>query len=96
MENPAHGEVINDGEYRGMRWCEIDKVYHGILYPCEHYPENILKEIEISANKWFNLLNDKTWVKEIEGGMPVEVIEAGTGNAKYLNYLRDVITNNMG
>ena len=57
-----HGELIRDGgQWSGTRYCEVCEYhYHGELYACEHYPEQVLAEIRLAEAKWLRELEDGT------------------------------------
>ena len=68
---PKHGELV-DGH---LRWCEACGYNHGLLYPCENYPPEILLEIQSDSDKFKINLNDGAWIKDqVDNGIPVIAI----------------------
>lgn len=67
MEN---GECVDGG-----RWCVSCSRYHGILYECPAYPEEIKMDIRYTLERSRRNLSDPEWIaREIEKGTPPEVI----------------------
>ena len=65
-----HGEVKDHG-----RWCNECQIFHGILYECEKFPDEIRAKIRVGNAKFSNNLNDPTWIKrQIDNGVEPEVI----------------------
>ena len=46
-----HGGKIIGGIWRETRWCAVCNMYHGSLYECEHYPQEIKEEIRQEAEQ---------------------------------------------
>jgi hypothetical protein len=66
----GHGQP--DGT--GGRFCQVHG-YHGWLYPCPQYPENVLQEIEEKSEQLRRNLNDPDWIREqIENDIPAEAV----------------------
>ena len=55
----------------GTRWCQVHGHEHGELYPCPEYPESVLDEIDVSAERWRSALQDPEWIKrQLAAGVP--------------------------
>jgi len=63
--------VRNDDAWDNARWCEHHKQYHGILYTCNHYTDEVKKEVGIRSNKHIENLNDPEWCRrQVDKGLP--------------------------
>lgn len=58
-----------------MRWCATEGTWHGPLYICEYYTDEIKAEIEKSQGQFRKNLTDPIWIeKQIAGGVrPFEI-----------------------
>ena len=75
MEGNKHGQL---SERHDVRWCETHKQYHGLLYECAEYPQDIRLKIRQDTIKWVNQLKDPIWVQEqIDKGIPPYVYFVG-------------------
>lgn len=71
----VNGRPARAGSYRGSRWCDEHQQFHGPLYSCETYPEEVLQEIaDNSARFATNLLNEQWCREQIAKGVPLEAI----------------------
>lgn len=63
-----HGQAREGG-----RWCTKHGYYHGILYPCEHFSQEMLDKINIEDTKNRENWNNSEYIqKKLDDGMPPE------------------------
>ncbi len=61
--------------YEGCVWCEAHNVYHGPLYMCDAYTDELKREIAAKQQTWKRNLEDPEWVRvQIKNGTPREVL----------------------
>lgn len=66
---------MGNNNYSHCRWCEPCNTYHGILYICTNYSEELTKEITEDSNKFIHNLHTAEWCEaQINKGIPVEAI----------------------
>lgn len=68
-----HGELNTNGD---ARWCDVCAWWHGPLYICEHYPNDINNEIFYLIEKFHKDINDPNWIKkQTDNGIHQKVID---------------------
>ena len=73
----GHGE-LNQEEghpYHGSRWCEECNHWHGPLFLCLHFGDNLTDDIKEQQARFRANLRDPKWIqKQLDNGTPPEVI----------------------
>ena len=64
-----HGQIGKD-EYAHGRWCAVCNQYHGILYRCKHYSDEVKAEIDADVKS----MDDDWWEKQTKK-LPAEVVK---------------------
>ena len=63
---PEHGHKVGHN-----RWCETCNHEHAHLYPCEHYPPEVLDEIREEHDQLQTNIRDPVWIQtQIDNGVP--------------------------
>ena len=64
---------LGKGESSHARWCEKHNNYHGILFICDSYPDDLKQKLVKDRETFRKNLNDPEWVKK--QNVEPEVIE---------------------
>lgn len=67
-----HGE----SDERGGRRCDVCDAFHGTLYICPSYSDELKAKLEQQTGAWRNDLRDPEWCDEqVRAGIPESVIQ---------------------
>ena len=62
-------------QYSHCRWCNTCNQYHGILYKCEHYSDELKQQLQKQTDQLKDNLMDPSWCKEqIDNGATKEAL----------------------
>ncbi len=55
-----HGALTESGH---TRWCDGCGHEHGNLYPCPHYPPELLVQLAEEADAWYRQMHDAAYLR---------------------------------
>lgn len=63
-------------DFDNRRFCKKHNQYHGPLYVCASYSDELKTDIKKQSQKWVNQLNDPEWIKQqLDNGVPPIAID---------------------
>lgn len=68
------GEV-GTGNWAHVRWCNTCSGYHGMLYVCPDYPEDVKQMLREKGDQFLKDVHDPEWIKkQMDNGATPEAI----------------------